>query len=341
MIINQLSYFLNENGKITTDAKLIDCQNQYNIKFECELFFEFDNVNYNLRILKSNYQFFVEKDKNFTDNSDDFDLSNIFYSEVINYSHYAYNSRTMEFVDGLFHKNDAYQIPIVINPKRENDGWEGVIDINNENYLLQQRLLANILKESFGNSFSFRNMGDNMKAIKIKLLKKDAKDFSLFDNNTPPTGKQYNEDNEAEKLIFISDLSDGITINILFKKIQRQITNPIEILSEIKNEFNISEIEILDQYKLDLYLIYKTISICDKYPSFRKFLDEDGENFKINIRGFLEKMDDSHIFYKLKQAINFIKFYDEIWKNQLEKDEIILDIEDLSKILSKKVNKKN
>ena len=42
---------------------------------------------------------------------------------------------------------DSYQIPLVINPKRESksDGRAGIINVNTENYLLQQRLLATIL----------------------------------------------------------------------------------------------------------------------------------------------------------------------------------------------------
>lgn len=72
---------------------------------------------------------------------------NIFYTLVSNYSLYAYNSEefkaethTLEAEDSwiaaLFHKNDAYQTPIVLSPQRK----RGVIDVNRQYYLSMQRL---------------------------------------------------------------------------------------------------------------------------------------------------------------------------------------------------------
>lgn len=71
----------------------------------------------------------------------------IFYTLVNNYSLYAYNSREFQsetdsavaedsWIAALFHKNDAYQTPVVLSPQRV----EGVIDINKEYALSMQRL---------------------------------------------------------------------------------------------------------------------------------------------------------------------------------------------------------
>lgn len=73
-------------------------------------------------------------------------LKELFYTMVINYSLYAYNSRSMQqetkdsssWIDELFHKNDSYQTPVVLNPMRT----EGNIDVNKEDYLSYQRLLS-------------------------------------------------------------------------------------------------------------------------------------------------------------------------------------------------------
>lgn len=73
-------------------------------------------------------------------------LDELFYTMVINYSLYAYNSLTMEhetrdggsWIDELFHKNDSYQTPVVLNPMRN----EGNIDVNREEHLSHQRLLS-------------------------------------------------------------------------------------------------------------------------------------------------------------------------------------------------------
>lgn len=71
----------------------------------------------------------------------------IFYTLVNNYSLYAYNS--MEFqseteslvsegswIAALFHKNDAYQTPVVLSPQR----IKGIINVNKEYSLSMQRL---------------------------------------------------------------------------------------------------------------------------------------------------------------------------------------------------------
>lgn len=69
-----------------------------------------------------------------------------FYTMVINYSIYAYNSNLMKletkdrvsWIDELFHKNDSYQTPVVLNPMREDDS----IDIQREERLCRQRMMA-------------------------------------------------------------------------------------------------------------------------------------------------------------------------------------------------------
>ncbi len=74
-----------------------------------------------------------------------------FYTLVSNYSHFAYN--TEEFIEenlqeaggehwlrNLFHKNDAYQVPLNLHPYRD----KGNIDINRERLLSTQRLLTSI-----------------------------------------------------------------------------------------------------------------------------------------------------------------------------------------------------
>jgi len=73
-------------------------------------------------------------------------VPDLFYTMVINYSLYAYtaaslgggNSDDGYWIDGLFHKNDSYQTPVVLNPMRT----KGVIDINKEEYLSKQRLVS-------------------------------------------------------------------------------------------------------------------------------------------------------------------------------------------------------
>ena len=67
-------------------------------------------------------------------------LEKLFYSIAVNYSIYGLNSRHLgSWITHLFHKNDSYQTPLVINPMRT----EGNFDINREEYLSKYRLLSN------------------------------------------------------------------------------------------------------------------------------------------------------------------------------------------------------
>ena len=80
---------------------------------------------------------------------------NFFYTMVSNFSHYAYNIYDFckEWVPAngryssdnercwlyyIFHKNDGYRSPLVLNPYRD----KGNIDVNNEAYLSSQRLIS-------------------------------------------------------------------------------------------------------------------------------------------------------------------------------------------------------
>src|SRR5690606_6156900 len=78
---------------------------------------------------------------------DGFDKRSMFYTICMNYSHYAFNANDYvspdqpNWLEAVFHKNDAYQTPLVINPWRD----EGNIIINRENDLVKSRLIANLL----------------------------------------------------------------------------------------------------------------------------------------------------------------------------------------------------
>ena len=92
---------------------------------------------------------------------------NFYYTYVSNFSSYAYNTNDFanesnsdryeelirkskkkrytteqkNWLNGIFHKNDGYQTPIVLAPFRN----EGNIDINTENLLARERLLSLII----------------------------------------------------------------------------------------------------------------------------------------------------------------------------------------------------
>lgn len=128
------------------------------------LFYEIDGILFSVRCENGNVKWYRGTDeitiedkadvirvnmlKHKTDlllSSEDKLESSLFYTTVINYALYAYNSihldkesRNGSWIDGLFHKNDAYQTPVVINPMRT----QGNINVNKEEHLSRQRLMA-------------------------------------------------------------------------------------------------------------------------------------------------------------------------------------------------------
>ena len=70
-----------------------------------------------------------------------FSLDSFFYTISLNYSHHSLNSKTLGlWIRKLFHKNDAYRTPVVINPMRT----EGNFNINDELNLSRERLISTL-----------------------------------------------------------------------------------------------------------------------------------------------------------------------------------------------------
>src|SRR5690554_223890 len=103
----------------------------------------------------SNEKFFYSSFKNGIKQSLNFDslnldeLSGLFYTISINYSAHSLNSLNIgNWISRLFHKNDAYLTPIVINPMRTNGNY----DVNREIHLSKERLLSNIIYDYLNES---------------------------------------------------------------------------------------------------------------------------------------------------------------------------------------------
>lgn len=331
--INQMSIKLQEKNKLETTAKLISTGEDDESKIYCEFYYQ----------IEGEYYVVVVNDKEFVfktlEGEINFDFEKFFYSNVINYSIYGFNSWELgDWIDNLFHKNDSYQIPIVINPKRERkkEGMAGIIDINNENYLLQQRLLSVVLMNK---KFEITQ---NLTTDFIKLEFKDSKNFFVYSNDEFQKGKNFDNEKEIEKG-FYKILKSNYGIN--FQKGNDRSPSGLYhklngLLDTFKIEFGINDIKIPHfQYRLDLYIVYKVISICEKYVSYHDFIKDDGkEKYKryyIDIEGFLKKIKDSgsHIVLKLKQIINFIKNYDDVWKGLLNNQLTTISVDDLSEQL--------
>ncbi|MDG5492918.1 AAA family ATPase [Psychroserpens sp. SPM9] len=339
--INQMSIKLQSQEMLETTANLIPTGKDDDSKIHCEFYYQLENGYYIVKIEDGDFEF-----KTLQDEVNNFDFEKFFYSNVINYSIYGFNSWELgDWIDNLFHKNDSYQIPIVINPKRErkDEGKAGIIDINNENYLLQQRLLSVVLMNK-----DFE-VTQNLTVNSLKLDYKKSKSFFSYSNDIYQDGNDFTEEEDIRNNFYsILQSKKGISFRPNNNNHPSALYFDLdEVLLVFKERLDINRTSIPKDIlcRLDIYILYKIISICEKYVSYNNFrIDDGGEKYKryyININGFIDKLIDSrsHIILKLKQVVNFIKNYESTWKEFLNQNSTTkISIKELSNELIDKSN---
>lgn len=268
-------------------------------KLNFDIFFEKNKVVHRLEFKETSIQLFSEKnrdrnvlhfdlDKEFIDSETKTPvLSKLFYSIAINYSIYGLNSEiTGKWVKPLFHKNDGYKTPLVINPMRT----KGDFDINDEMEFATYRLVSNIL-------------------IQKKLQSKQDAPIMVTDKQrvTEIKFKLYSEKVKNPKIKIKADSYFGDMDQVQFN---------ILLFSKFYPEFQFVKI-LEDDYpykeSIHNYIIQKTSKILRTYNEYKTnfttivnneiVLDKDKSD------AFIDKLisDNSHITFKLKQALNFLK----------------------------------
>lgn len=172
-----------------------------------ELFFSIDDYIYSFRC-EGNNIFFMQNANHrmLVDSTFRFNYAHIlFYTDVTNYSIYSYNSLDFRearnhstWIDSVFHKNDGYQTPIVLNPCRH----LGSIDINSETHLTRQRLMVLCMQDMEGNGI--RNINDNCDAeffsIRVVHYSKLFDGFEQFCRVVKSRTELNNADRKFEKV---------------------------------------------------------------------------------------------------------------------------------------------
>ena len=142
----------------------------------------------------------------------------MFYTMVINYSLYAYTPASLGgvkendgyWIDGLFHKNDSYQTPVVLNPMRT----DGNIDVNREEYLSKQRLMSIFVNSE--DSDRIRNVSDTETAIGYAFSMEKESKFIRY------TLSGYLQDNYQDELIWdefqSAEKSEGREMEVLINR---------------------------------------------------------------------------------------------------------------------------
>ncbi len=266
--------------------------------------------------------------------------NHFFYTISINYSIYGLNSKIMGlWIKSLFHKNDGYQTPIVINPYR----YKGNYNINTELYLAKQRLLSNILIPNLEDNNFHLNLTENQKA-----------DYLTFSLNI-----------DKVKYVFSRGGEDKITFKDFF-----EIEDRTQILNKIFAAFHndsVRSINVKFREEVENYVIKKVVQIARTYKEYRGFFRDELEvhigehggtktnaikysNYFIEIDQYLLllKEDNSHLTFKLRQALNYLKTdilidddnetsWEKVTNEDNEIDSYTISILELSKRLEKYV----
>lgn len=271
----------------------------------CTLLYEIDGNLLEGRYINKEFSFFQFKQDGTKEKIPNIKLEDFFYTISLNYSHHSLNSLSIgRWINKLFHKNDAYITPLVINPMRN----EGNFDINDELHLSKERILMNIISSLLSND-DFKIL-DKYKVSKvIYRLKENLFPISNFE------------------LTNLHDQYDDL-INHTIK-----FTNPNE-------EKPLKELALgyLQKKIIKLKNQYAPLFLGDTAN-----LKTEDFNIELNrITKTLLLNDASHITKKINQTVNFIEHFDpSIWKldspkeNQPKSTEITLSINQLKNWVQK------
>lgn len=260
-----------------------------------------------------------------------------FYTLVNNYSIYAYNSfdykeenTSLEYeakirkkkyatdderswLNGIFHKNDGYQVPLVLSPYRD----KGNININLENELSKERLIALMIMPKQ----NFRVINKHLKVCGISISRKKY---------------AYDAKRIREKGYYKNLSQAG------FSKIEEML---VELWGAVIAED-------LTRYKdrryfqeaID-YLTYKTLKISVLYSQYKRYFYANHHNIRSRVDEKQLKalvirlsLDKSHITRKIRHILAYICYG--MYENRLEYDISLLS-DKAKEIIDKEVAKGN
>lgn len=240
-------------------------------------------------------------------------MDHFFYTFVSNYSMYAYNAYDFEeewnsenlerslrnlpnqiltenndvgseqrcWLEGIFHKNDGYQTPIVLTPYRSH----GNLDVNKEAHLSNERLIALLLSKK-----GFRTLNEHLEVVGLEFKKKN---------------KEYGKDYVNSEC--------GMHLR---QRSYTRLRNLIKNCWLKKYYCSLSKSEGLDMQETAIdYLASKTLKVAMKYSQYSKYFENIRytdkwvrDKHKDAIGKMIDAMskDESHITTKIRQTLCFL-----------------------------------
>ena len=235
------------------------------------IFYNIGNNYYEIEITNSEVKCYNINDETKTTKENDEVLKDFFfYTIAVNYSLYGLNEKVLgNWISALFHKNDGYQTPLVINPYRR----EGNINVNSELHLAQTRLITNIL------------LTDNKEILSGKEI--DSVCFEL-------DSKKYKDKKEKENIIVESSKA---TFDEIYEKLYKEN----HILEKDKEKENPHFEDLMN------YILCKIKKISEVYKEYKGIPPFKGNEISTIFLEKLAD-DKSHITLKLRQVLNIIRF---------------------------------
>lgn len=254
-------------------------------------------------------------------------MTHFFYTLVTNYSFNSFLSsdyaseKTSEFhgsswVDNLFHKNDGYRTPIVLNPYRD----KGQLNVQQETDFAVSRTIAILIQFQNGNTPSQFIDGYELDRVDYRFdassfWKKFTRYMSSAERNARAIAGLKSQESYRKKF--------EAAVMAKFKRAfddpntyANQILSVLKIVPEFNNQV---------QFASCCYLVYKVFSILGNYPVYEdySFLGDLSFCFKkmsqseterkteiLILNSAIEeltKKDKSHITYKLRLALQFLR----------------------------------
>lgn len=306
--LEDIKYKVNERDVGSINIEIKNIKDLYK-DLKVEIFYEIDEHFFSVRYenLKLSHKVF-DKDylhffKEGLFNNDEFSRKFsyvfdklFFYTIAINYSLYGLNDKNENFwLHNVFHKNDGYQTPLVINPFRN----KGNIDINSENHLAQSRLFANFVNEDLVLKTLVGNKNLNVILFELNFSKFNTLGVVNIDNVI----SQFNSEYGFSTKDFIVNV-----YNSLYRDRKLRL-----------KDIDLSKIMHIDL--ISKYIYRKVFKIAMTYEEYHEHFEIPNTGKPIpKFNHFFKQLlklqnDKSHITLKLRQILNCIRF------NFLDEDE--------------------
>lgn len=353
-IINNLGFvcFTDEEKRqlsfvdgIRATLYFVENNDKHRLEINCDTI-RYDNVEYDLKTKNAENKIkIVEKLK-----------ENFFYTLVENYSFQSFISRDYLdeisndeskcavspaspcWIDNVFHKNDGYQFPIVLNPFRN----RGRLDLNTEFDLTSDRLSSILIQEKHNNDLGKGGFKRShfLEGYELNDIKYEFKEETVL--NTYPTldsssfecGNLFakagrTKPNETKYGSFNASINDRNKNSVAYIISHKYFTNIDDILSRFNGILSPQKQDLYEMLLISfMYLVRKTLKIAKQYQPYKDGYFNKNEETKRYIESIdYIDMEKNNKVYEHKKTFYARKVEDAIKRQAIENlvDEILKD----------------